>query len=81
MSDPYSDLASQDTALQERIADAMEARCREPAQQEIRQSYLTGLDLPAGAFAVELGSGTGHVTESCSRSQAPGGLWASSHLP
>lgn len=63
MSDPYSDLASQEVALQERIADAMEARCLEPAQKEIRESYLSGLDLSAGAYAVELGSGTGHVTE------------------
>lgn len=62
MSDPYSDLAAQDVALQERIADAMEARCLEPAQVDIRKAYLGGLDLPAGAFAVELGSGTGHVT-------------------
>ncbi len=62
MSDPYSDLAAQDAALQERIADAMQARCLEPAQVEIRKSYLGDLTLPEGAFAVELGSGTGHVT-------------------
>lgn len=62
MSDPYSDLAAQDIELQERIADAMEARCLEPAQVEIRESYLGDLDLPSNGFAVELGSGTGHVT-------------------
>ncbi|MEM7075766.1 MAG: methyltransferase domain-containing protein [Pseudomonadota bacterium] len=62
MADPYSDLAHQDAALQTRIADAMEARCREDAQIELRRNYLSGLDLPADAFAVELGSGTGHVT-------------------
>ena len=62
MSDPYSDLASQDKALQERIADAMEARCLETAQVNIRKAYLAPLDLPSGAVAVELGSGTGHVT-------------------
>lgn len=62
MSDPYADLAGQEIALQERIADAMDARCADPVQQEIRRAYLADVDLPAGAFAVEFGSGTGHVT-------------------
>ena len=62
MADPYSDLGAQDTALQERIAAAMEARCLEPAQIAIRKSYLAHLDLPRNARALELGSGTGHVT-------------------
>ncbi len=63
MSDPYSNLAAQDADVQERIADAMEARCLEPAQVDIRRRYLEPIDLPSGAFAVELGSGTGHVTQ------------------
>lgn len=62
MSDPYSDLGSQDIAIQERIADAMEARCLEPAQIAIRNAYLQGIALGENAAAVEFGSGTGHVT-------------------
>ncbi|MBO9449812.1 methyltransferase domain-containing protein [Tropicibacter sp. R16_0] len=62
MSDPYSNLAAQEIELQERIADAMEARCLEPAQVAIRKAYLSNLDLPPDAKALELGSGTGHVT-------------------
>ena len=62
MSDPYSNLASEDAALQSLIADAMDARCLEPAQIGIRQAYLGGLNLPNDAIAVEFGSGTGHVT-------------------
>jgi ubiquinone/menaquinone biosynthesis C-methylase UbiE len=62
MADPYSDLGAQDTALQQRIADAMEARCQEPAQIAIRKAYLQNLGLAEGARALELGSGTGHVT-------------------
>ncbi|MEM7506800.1 MAG: methyltransferase domain-containing protein [Pseudomonadota bacterium] len=62
MSDPYSNLAAEDEAMQARIADAMEARCLEPAQVAIREEYLSGLDLPGDALAVEFGSGTGHVT-------------------
>ncbi len=63
MSDPYADLAAQDEALQERIADAMDTRCREPEQIAIRAAYLADIRLPAGALAVEFGSGTGHVTK------------------
>ena len=62
MSDPYSNLAQQQQDIQTRIADAMEARCLEPAQIAIRQDYLADLSLPADAYAVEFGSGTGHVT-------------------
>ncbi len=62
MSDPYSNLASEEESTQARIADAMEARCLEPAQIAIRREYLIDLELPDGSYAVEFGSGTGHVT-------------------
>ena len=63
MTDPYSDLAAQSVDLQERIAAAMEARCLEPEQVAIRESYLSGISAPNTALAVEIGSGTGHVTD------------------
>ncbi|SPH18679.1 Demethylmenaquinone methyltransferase [Defluviimonas aquaemixtae] len=62
MSDPYSNLASEEDSIQARIADAMDARCLEPAQIAIRKEYLSDLALPDSAYAVEFGSGTGHVT-------------------
>ena len=62
MSDPYSNLANQDDAVQMLIADAMDARCLDPAQVSIRKQYLSCLELPDNAFAVEFGSGTGYVT-------------------
>ncbi len=62
MSDPYSDLANAETEVQTAIADALEARATDPAQVALRREYMAGLTLPADAFAVELGSGTGHVT-------------------
>tara|TARA_R110002110_G_scaffold88572_4_gene230740 strand:- start:4149 stop:4973 length:825 start_codon:yes stop_codon:yes gene_type:complete len=62
VADPYSNLSAQDTTLQERIADAMEARCLEPAQIAIRKAYLNDPGIPENARALELGSGTGHVT-------------------
>ncbi len=62
MSDPYADLGNADVAMQERIADAMAARCVDPAQIMLRRAYLDDIVLPNDAHAVELGSGTGHVT-------------------
>ncbi|QMU57491.1 MAG: hypothetical protein GKR98_04310 [Boseongicola sp.] len=56
------DLGAQEVALQEGIADAMEARCQDIAQISIRQAYLGGIKPGAGAVAVELESGTVHVT-------------------
>jgi ubiquinone/menaquinone biosynthesis C-methylase UbiE len=62
MADPYSELDAAPRAVQERIADAIDARCMDPAQIEMRRRYLSRLSLPEGARAVEFGSGTGHVT-------------------
>ena len=63
MKDPYASLASQDASLQNSIGDALETRCREQAQIEIRKAYLSEIRLSEYGFAVELGSGTGHVTQ------------------
>lgn len=62
MADPYAALAEAEIATQTRIADAMDARCVDPAQVALRERYLGPLSLPEGAKAVEFGSGTGHVT-------------------
>ena len=62
MADPYADLAQEDAAIQTAIADAMDKRCLDPAQVAMRRAYLGDISLPEDAFAVELGSGTGHVT-------------------
>ena len=62
MSDPYSDLGNAATGMQLAIADAMDARCADPAQIAMRHAYMSKLNLPEDAFAVEFGSGTGHVT-------------------
>ena len=60
--DPYADLGHADADVQQAIADAMDARSLDPAQIAMRQSYLSEISLPNGAFVVEMGSGTGHVT-------------------
>lgn len=62
MADPYADLGNADTGVQTAIADAMDARSVDPAQVAMRRAYLSEISLPEGALAVEMGSGTGHVT-------------------
>ena len=62
MGDPYSDLGNAPDDVQKSISAAMEARSVDPAQIAMRRTYLAEIELPASALAVELGSGTGHVT-------------------
>lgn len=62
MSDPYANLGAAAEDIQIAIADAMDARSIDPAQVAMRRAYMSGIRLPEGAFAVEMGSGTGHVT-------------------
>ena len=62
MADPYADLAQAPVDMQTTIADAMAKRAMDPAQVALRRDYLSDISLPDDAFAVELGSGTGHVT-------------------
>ena len=62
MGDPYSDLGSASEDIQKSISAAMEARSVDEAQIAMRRNYLADIELPADALAVELGSGTGHVT-------------------
>ena len=61
MADPYAtiDKAAEDVQLA--IAAAMEARSTEPAQIRMRRRYLSEANIPKGATAVDLGSGTGHL--------------------
>ena len=62
MADPYANLAEADPAMQRAIADAMQARARDPDQVALRHAYLGQITLSDGATAVEFGSGTGEVT-------------------
>ena len=62
MSDPYSDLGNAAEDVQSAIADAMDARSTDPAQVAMRHSYMSAITLPSDAFALEMGSGTGHIT-------------------
>ena len=62
MADPYANLRDAPIDLQRRLADVIDTRAADPAQIEMRRSYLGALVLPPNARAVEFGSGTGFVT-------------------
>jgi len=61
MGDPYATIDQASDEFQQAIAAAMEARSLEPAQIRMRRRYLGDAELPRGAAAVDLGSGTGHL--------------------
>lgn len=62
MTDKYAVLGELDAAEQERIADRMELRGRDPRQREMLASYVEDADLPPGCRVLEVGCGTGVVT-------------------
>jgi ubiquinone/menaquinone biosynthesis C-methylase UbiE len=62
MPDPYARIADADRPLQERLSDILELRARDLQQQAMLRSYLSEIDLPRGASALEVGCGTGAVS-------------------
>jgi ubiquinone/menaquinone biosynthesis C-methylase UbiE len=62
MPDVWATVADLDAATQARLADVLETRGADPQQQELRRSFLAGLELPADALVLEVGCGTGVLT-------------------
>jgi ubiquinone/menaquinone biosynthesis C-methylase UbiE len=62
MPDPYASIADADASVQARLADVLELRAGDPQQQAMLQAYLSDLQLPPGARALEVGCGTGAVS-------------------
>jgi ubiquinone/menaquinone biosynthesis C-methylase UbiE len=62
MPDPYASIADADASVQARLADVLELRAADPQQKAMLQAYLSELDLPPGARALEVGCGTGAVS-------------------
>ncbi|HEY6676670.1 MAG TPA: methyltransferase domain-containing protein [Terrimicrobium sp.] len=62
MPDPYASIAQADEALQARLADVLELRAADPQQRAMIDAYLSELELPDDAIALEVGCGTGAVT-------------------
>jgi len=62
MADLYASIASIDVSIQENLGDILELRGADTQQTEMRESYLSLLELPGGAQALEVGCGTGVVS-------------------
>ena len=60
--DPYAAISDADRALQARLSDVLELRASDPQQRAMLRAYLSELELPLGAKAVEIGCGTGAVS-------------------
>ncbi|HEX6697668.1 MAG TPA: hypothetical protein VF080_12750 [Solirubrobacteraceae bacterium] len=55
MPDVYASIESADEALQERLAEVLELRAADAAQQAMLEDYLADLPLPDGARVLEVG--------------------------
>jgi ubiquinone/menaquinone biosynthesis C-methylase UbiE len=61
MPDPYATIAIAESVLQQRLADVLELRARDPQQRAMLRAYLSEIELPPAARALEIGCGTGAV--------------------
>jgi ubiquinone/menaquinone biosynthesis C-methylase UbiE len=61
MPDVYATIETADEAVQGRLAEVLELRAAEPAQQAMLEDYLAELPLRDGARVLEVGCGTGAV--------------------
>ena len=64
MPDVYASIATADEAVQERLAEVLELRAADVAQQAMLEDYLADLPLADGARVLEVGCGTGAVARS-----------------
>jgi len=57
----YATIADADLSLQAGLADVLELRASDPQQRAMLHAYLSEIDLPPGARALEIGCGIGAV--------------------
>lgn len=62
MPDVYASITEADQATQARLAEILELRAADPQQRAMVEQYLSELELPKGARALEVGCGPGPVT-------------------
>ena len=62
MPDPYATIADADASLQQQLSDILELRASDPQQRSMLRAYLSEIELPRGARALEVGCGTGAVS-------------------
>ncbi len=62
MPDPYAFILQTDKGMQAQLADVLEVRAADPQQRAMLEAYLSELQLPSAAIALEVGCGTGAVS-------------------
>lgn len=62
MPDVYASIAEADRATQARLAEILELRAADPQQRAMVEQYLSEIELPTGARALEVGCGPGPVS-------------------
>jgi ubiquinone/menaquinone biosynthesis C-methylase UbiE len=62
MPDPYAFIAQADESIQTKLAGVLELRAADPQQRAMLDAYLSEINLPSGAIALDVGCGTGAVT-------------------
>lgn len=62
MPDVYASITEADRATQARLAEILELRAADPQQRAMVAQYLSEMELPKGARALEVGCGSGAVT-------------------
>jgi ubiquinone/menaquinone biosynthesis C-methylase UbiE len=67
MPDVWATVAELDATTQDRLADVLEVRGADAAQQDMRREFLTEIPLPERAEVLELGCGTGVLTRRLAR--------------
>ena len=68
MPDPYTAISDADVALQQRLTHVLELRAADPQQKEMLHAYLSEIELPQGARALEVGCETGAVSRTLAES-------------
>jgi ubiquinone/menaquinone biosynthesis C-methylase UbiE len=61
VADVYVTIAEAEPAVVERLTDILELRAADAQQREMRETYLSDIDFPAGARVLEVGCGPGPV--------------------
>jgi hypothetical protein len=56
--DPYASVAQADEALQARLAGVLELRAANPQQRAMLNTYLSEIQPPSAAVALDVGCGT-----------------------
>lgn len=62
MPDVWTNFNDLDPSTQERLSDVLETRGRAAAQQAMRRAFLSEIEVPTGARALDVGCGTGTLT-------------------